>query len=44
MNYSKSNYKIAQSYAQDNGLFFIETSAKTGSNVQELFMKIGNIF
>jgi len=36
----KVDPSIAQSYAQDNGLFFIETSAKTGSNVQELFMKI----
>lgn len=29
-----------QTYAEDLGLFFIETSAKTGKNVQELFAGI----
>lgn len=28
-------------YAQENGLFFIETSAKTAQNVNELFYEIG---
>ncbi|KHG02782.1 Ras-related RABF2b -like protein [Gossypium arboreum] len=30
----------AQTYAQENGLFFMETSAKTASNVNELFYEI----
>jgi len=36
----KVDPSTAQAYAQDNSLFFIETSAKTGNNVQELFTKI----
>jgi len=31
----------AQAYADDNGLLFMETSAKTASNVNEIFMAIG---
>ncbi|XP_057851944.2 ras-related protein RHN1 isoform X2 [Cryptomeria japonica] len=31
----------AQTYANENGLFFIETSAKTAQNVNELFYEIG---
>lgn len=30
-----------ESYAQENGLAFIETSAKTAQNVNELFYEIG---
>lgn len=30
----------AQAYADDNGLLFMETSAKTASNVNEIFMAI----
>ncbi|KAH9311473.1 hypothetical protein KI387_026508, partial [Taxus chinensis] len=30
----------AQTYANDNGIFFIETSAKTAQNVNELFYEI----
>merc|ERR1711998_710838 len=30
----------AESYANDNGIFFIETSAKTATNVNELFVAI----
>ncbi|KAE8708833.1 Ras-related protein Rab-5A [Hibiscus syriacus] len=32
--------KEAQTYAQENGLFFMETSAKTASNVNEIFYEI----
>ncbi|KAG2318423.1 hypothetical protein Bca52824_011636 [Brassica carinata] len=31
----------AQTYAQENGLFFMETSAKTAVNVKEIFYEIG---
>ncbi|XP_008787322.2 ras-related protein Rab5A-like isoform X2 [Phoenix dactylifera] len=31
----------AQTYAQENGLFFMETSAKTASNVNDIFYQIG---
>eukprot|EP00699_Malawimonas_sp_californiana_P001170 EC715053.1.p2 GENE.EC715053.1~~EC715053.1.p2 ORF type:complete len:78 (+),score=11.18 EC715053.1:354-587(+) len=31
---------VAERYAEDNGIYFIETSAKTAQNVSELFMKI----
>ncbi|KAG5413473.1 hypothetical protein IGI04_001040 [Brassica rapa subsp. trilocularis] len=30
----------AQTYAQENGLFFMETSAKTAANVKEIFYEI----
>lgn len=30
----------AQAYAAENGLFFLETSAKTAANVTELFFDI----
>ncbi|XP_052488806.1 ras-related protein RABF2b isoform X1 [Gossypium raimondii] len=32
--------EATQTYAQENGLFFMETSAKTASNVNELFYEI----
>lgn len=31
----------AQAYADENGLLFMETSAKTANNVNEIFMAIG---
>lgn len=36
--------KEAQAYAEDTGLLFMETSAKTAMNVNELFLAIGEIF
>lgn len=32
----------ARAYAEENGLFFIETSAKAATNVNEIFHEIGN--
>ncbi len=34
----------AQTYAEDTGLLFMETSAKTAMNVNELFLAIGESF
>lgn len=34
----------AQTYAQENGLFFMETSAKTAINVNNIFYEIGKFF
>jgi Ras-related protein Rab-5C len=31
----------AKAYAQENGLFFMETSAKTATNVNDVFYDIG---
>lgn len=33
--------KEAQTYAEETGLLFMETSAKTAMNVNELFLAIG---
>jgi methylase of polypeptide subunit release factors len=37
-------FQEAQAYADENGLLFMETSAKTASNVNEIFMAIGMSF
>lgn len=33
--------KVARAYAEENGLLFIETSAKSAHNVNDLFTMIG---
>lgn len=37
-------FQEAQSYADDNSLLFMETSAKTSMNVNEIFTAIGESF
>ncbi|RRT50696.1 hypothetical protein B296_00051574, partial [Ensete ventricosum] len=34
----------AQAYAEENGLFFMETSAKAAINVNDIFYEIGMMF
>ncbi len=35
-------YEEAQAYAEENGLLFMETSAKNANNVNEIFLAIAN--
>jgi hypothetical protein len=35
------DYEEAKQYAEENGLLFMETSAKTAVNVNEIFLAIG---
>ena len=38
--YRRVNFEEAKIYSEQNDLFFMETSAKTGSNIEELFAEI----
>eukprot|EP01096_Ripella_sp_DP13-Kostka_P001458 TRINITY_DN1172_c0_g2_i1.p1 TRINITY_DN1172_c0_g2~~TRINITY_DN1172_c0_g2_i1.p1 ORF type:complete len:241 (-),score=82.21 TRINITY_DN1172_c0_g2_i1:70-684(-) len=37
------SYEEASKFAEENGLIFIETSAKTGQNVEEAFLKTASL-
>lgn len=37
-------YDEAQTYADENGLLFMETSAKTAMNVNDIFLAIGELY
>lgn len=39
----KVSAETGKSYSQEMGLFFMETSAKASTNVNELFYEIGEI-
>ena len=36
-------FEEAQQYSEDNALLFMETSAKTAMNVNEIFLEIGTL-
>lgn len=37
------DFEEAKQYAEENGLLFMETSAKTAVNVNEIFLAIGEL-
>eukprot|EP00027_Filamoeba_sp_ATCC50430_P007827 CAMPEP_0168541236 /NCGR_PEP_ID=MMETSP0413-20121227/708_1 /TAXON_ID=136452 /ORGANISM="Filamoeba nolandi, Strain NC-AS-23-1" /LENGTH=204 /DNA_ID=CAMNT_0008571035 /DNA_START=51 /DNA_END=665 /DNA_ORIENTATION=+ len=37
------SYQEAEKFAQENGLIFVEASAKTGDNIEELFLKTAQL-
>jgi Ras-related protein Rab-14 len=37
------SYQEAQQFAEENGLLFLETSAKTGENIEEAFLKTAKL-
>lgn len=37
------NYEEAAQFAQENGLVFVEASAKTGQNVEEAFLRTAQL-
>ena len=36
----RTDREAAQAYAEEEGLLFLEASAKTGDNVQDIFMQV----
>lgn len=38
------DYEDSKKYAEENGLLFMETSAKTSVNVNEIFLAIGKYY
>jgi hypothetical protein len=36
----RTDKELAQTYAEEEGLLFLEASAKTGDNVRDIFMRV----